>query len=197
MPRAKKIRPPQPQPPPVSDEYPDPADLNFGFTEEEEPEPARLSRNKARNATSNTRPLRVDSSSPEPLIDDSVISSHQPVSPIRHSILNQISFSNHSKSRPVDIRDDLVSTEKVSDQYTPPSDAGIPEELYGKSPNNESVSISSAANTPPVEPGFSTRASFKTRSPPISPPQRYARPLSFGSSVPPVPAYPRLLSTLR
>lgn len=193
MPRAKKPRQPQPQPPPVFDEFPDPADLNLGFSEEEEPEPARPSRNKLHNATANTRPLRVDTSSPEPLAEDSVISSHRPASPVRHSILNQITFSHHKKSRPLDIREDLVSTEKVSDQYTPPSDAGIPDEAYGRSPNNDSVAISSAANTPPVEPGFSTRASFKTRSPPISPPQRHARPLSFGSNVPTVPTYARLL----
>lgn len=191
MPRKVKPRLPQP---PVFDDYPDPADLNLGFQQEEEepdPEPPRPSRKKSRNVPTNTRPVRVESSSPEPFVEDSITQSDHHLSPVRQSLLSQISFPSHSKTQPVDIRDDLVPTEKVSDQHTPPSDGGIPDRAYSKSPNVDSAAVSSAANTPPVEPGFSTRASFKTRSPPISPPQRYSRPLSFGSTIPPLPAYAR------
>lgn len=191
MPRKAKARLPQP---PAFDDYPDPADLNPDFQQEEEeqdPEPPRPSRKKSRNAPTNTRLVRVESSSPEPFIEDALTQSDHHLSPVRQSLLSHISFPTHGKSQPVDIRDELVPTEKVSDQYTPPSDGGIPDHLYGKSPNVDSAPISSAANTPPVEPGFSTRASFKTRSPPISPPQRYSRPLSFGSAIPPLPAYAR------
>lgn len=194
MPRAKKSRQPQPQPPPESHHYPDPdsADLNLVFLdEEEEPEPARTGRNNSRNATTDTTALRVNSSSPEPAIADAIVSTHHLNAPVRHSILGQVNFSNHSKSRPVDIRDDLVATEKVSDQYTPPSDAGLSEKAYGRSPIRNSSAVSDVARTPPIEPGFSTRASLKLRSPPISPPQRYSRPLSFGGNVPPVPAFAR------
>lgn len=190
MPRAKKSRQPQP---PIVDEYPDLGDLNLDIQEDEEAslEYTRPSRRKSRNASANTSAFRVESSSPEPLIEDSITPAEPSLPPVRQSLLGQISFPTHTKSRPVNIRDEVVSSEKVSDQYTPPSDAGIPDDVYGKSPNADSEAVSSVANTPPVEPDFSARTSFKARSPPISPPQRYARPLSFGSSVPPMPPYAR------
>ena len=177
MPRKKQF---QQQHRPIIEEYPDPADLNSDFQEEQdpvpepEPQPTRQSRKKNRNAV--TRPTYLDESSPEPPIDE-------PVAPLpdpeegSHSLPNHVNLPIHAKSRPVNIREDRASIEKVSDQYTPPSDAGLPDHLYGKSP--DSTAISSAANTPPVEPGFS-RSPYKFRSPPISPPQRNVRPVSTG-----------------
>lgn len=193
MPR-KKVQ----QQPPVVEHYPDPdeASLLPGIDDEPEqqpepepePEPARPRRKKNRNA--HNRPPPVEGSSPEPTDYGSIAQPDPPLDPpSSQPLLSQARYPVHSKSRPVDIREELIASEKVSDQYTPPSDGGLAEELYSRSP--QSVAISSAANTPPVEPGFSTRHSFKTRTPPISPPPRNARPVSFTGSIPPVPGYPR------
>jgi len=185
MPRKKSQ-----QQPPVIEDYPDPDEASILSTLEDElePEPPRPTRKKIRNA--HNRPPQADESSPEPAEHEPIAqpSSSLPHSP-NHSLLSQIRYPVHIKSKPVDIREELVASEKVSDQYTPPSDGGLADELYSRSP--QSAAVSSAANTPPAEPGFSARHSFKARSPPISPPQRNVRPLSFGGSIPPVPGYSR------
>jgi len=185
MPRKKTF-----QPPPVVDHYPDPDEPSTlpALDDDPEPKPAleppRPSRKKNRNAPN--RPPPVDESWPEPTDDDSVA---QPGPPPDQSLLSHIRYPVHSKSKPLDIREEIIASEKVCDQYTPPSDGGLVEDLYSRSP--ASVTVSSAANTPPVEPAFSTRHSFKPRSPPVSPPQRNIRPVSFVNTIPPLPGYNR------
>ena len=191
MPRKKAQNPP---PPPIVEDYPDPDDASLlpafdGEAEPEvepEPEPPRPSRKKNRNAHTKAPP--VEDSPPEPTDHELIARPESPPRPpSNQSLLGQIKYPGHTKSKPVDIREELIASEKVSDQYTPPSD-GLAEELYSNSP--QSFAVSSAANTPPVEPGFSTRHSFKPRSPPISPAHRKVRPVSFGgSSNPPLPGY--------
>ncbi|KAK5092180.1 hypothetical protein LTR70_005835 [Exophiala xenobiotica] len=182
------------QPRPVIDHYPDPDEasilpaLDDDPEAEPAPEPPRPSRKKNRNA--HNTPPPVEDSSPEPTSDDPVAQLDPPPRPIPdQSLLSHIRYPVHSKSKPVDIREELIASEKVSDQYTPPSDGGLAEDLYSRSPH--SVAVSSAANTPPVEPAFSTRHSFKARSPPTSPPSRNVRPVSFGANIPPLPGYTR------
>ncbi|KAJ9661789.1 hypothetical protein H2198_001754 [Neophaeococcomyces mojaviensis] len=181
MPRSKKTQSHRP----ILDDYPDPADLDPAFRDDEAA-PTRTSRKKSRNAYSSAP--RTDSSSPDSQNDEPV-APDDPPSPPRQpsSLLNQIVFPASGKSRPLDIREEL-STEKVSDQYTPPSDGGLNDHIYGKSPNADSVAVSSPANTPPVEPGFLKRNSFQSRALPTSPALRNARPLSFGGSIPPPPS---------
>lgn len=181
---------------PVINDFPDPVDLDFGFQQDEvEPEAVqeieapRQSRKKTRNVQK--APLRTNDWSPifEP---GEIAPSEASVSPPNdRSPLDQVEFPSRTKSKPVNIRDDISTTQKVSDQYTPPSDAGLGDELYGKSP--AAVTETSSASTPPVEPGFSVRRSYKVSSPPISPAQRSVRPVSFGGT--PLPAYARPAST--
>lgn len=198
MPRRKNHQHQQPVFDDLPD-FPDPADLNFDFhrddlqpepVQEPEPEPERevKPRKQGRKQHKNARyqPPPAEELLPEPT-EELALEDPAPSPRRQHTLLHQISLPSHSKSKPVNIREDLAATEKVSDQYTPPSDVGIPDDLYGRSPN--SVAISSAGNTPPVEPGFSNRKSLKTRTPPVSPPQHSARPVSFGGT--PLPRYAR------
>ncbi|KIX01539.1 uncharacterized protein Z518_09265 [Rhinocladiella mackenziei CBS 650.93] len=119
-----------------------------------------------------------------------------PVLPAKpQSILGQLqqTFPQNRKNGTLDFLNDLNSSQKVSDEYTPPpADIWARSTTYGKSPPVEPIPGLSAASSPPYEPGFSIRGGFNTRSPPISPPLRKARPVSYGSSIPPLPTHPRV-----
>ncbi|EXJ90982.1 hypothetical protein A1O1_04089 [Capronia coronata CBS 617.96] len=112
------------------------------------------------------------------------------------SILGQLNQGfpqsmNHGNS---DILSDLNGNQKVSDEYTPPSNiwARNTSYMYGQSPPVETLRGLGPAASPPCEPGFSARGTLNTRSPAVSPPSRKARPVSYGSGMPPLPAHPRI-----
>ncbi|EXJ92776.1 hypothetical protein A1O3_01328 [Capronia epimyces CBS 606.96] len=110
------------------------------------------------------------------------------------SILGQLNqgFPQNIVSGNLDALDDLNSGRKVSDEHTPPINIWARSTSYGQSPSAEPLRGLSAATSPPYEPGFSTRGAFNARSPPVSPPSRKARPVSYGSGMPPLPVHPRV-----
>lgn len=116
-------------------------------------------------------------------------------SPTRsQSILGQLNegIAQHIKNNDLDTLNDLNRTQKVSDEHTPPTNVWARSSRYGPSPPAEPYRGLSAAASPAYEPGFSSRGAFNTRSPPVSPPLRHARPVSYGSGMPPPPAHPRM-----
>ncbi|KEF60078.1 uncharacterized protein A1O9_04928 [Exophiala aquamarina CBS 119918] len=108
------------------------------------------------------------------------------------SILNQLHGFPNNKNTSVDALSDLTSTQKVSDEATPPTDVWSRAHSYGRSPPGEAIPGLSIGGSPTVEPGFSSRANLNLRSPPVSPPLRKARPVSYGGGVPPLPSHPRI-----
>ena len=120
----------------------------------------------------------------------------QPAEQMGHqnpSILNQLhGFPNNKKNTSLDALTDLTSTQKVSDEATPPIDVWSRAHGYGRSPPVDAIPGLSIAGDPTIEPGFSTRGNLTLRSPPVSPPLRKARPVSYGSGVPPLPSHQRI-----
>lgn len=108
------------------------------------------------------------------------------------SILNQLHGFPNKKNASLDALNDLNSTQKVSDEATPPIDVWSRANPYGRSPPVDAIPGLSIGGSPTIEPGFSTRGHLNLRSPPISPPLRKARPVSYGSGVPPLPSNPRI-----
>ncbi|KAK5055910.1 hypothetical protein LTR84_012460 [Exophiala bonariae] len=109
------------------------------------------------------------------------------------SILNQLrGFPNNNKNSSLDALNDLNSSQKVSDEATPPIDVWSRANSYGRSPPVDPIPGLNIAGSPTIEPGFSTRGHLNLRSPPVSPPLRKARPVSYGSGVPPLPSNPRI-----
>lgn len=108
------------------------------------------------------------------------------------SILNQLHGFPNKKNASLDALNDLNSTQKVSDQATPPIDVWSRSNAYGRSPPVDAIPGLSIRGSPTIEPGFSTRGHLNLRSPPVSPPLRKARPVSYGSGVPPLPSNPRI-----
>lgn len=110
------------------------------------------------------------------------------------SILGQLpqTFSQNKKNNTFESLNDNNPSQKVSDEHTPPVDLWARNATHGRTPPVEPIPGLNANNSPPYEPGFSNRAAFNARSPPISPPMRHARPASFGGGYPPLPSHPRV-----
>ncbi|KAG9774605.1 hypothetical protein ABEF93_003288 [Exophiala dermatitidis] len=113
----------------------------------------------------------------------------QPRSLLGQLELNQ-GFTRHGRDDTLNNLNDLNSTRKVSDDYALPADAWPRQTSYGKSPTDEPYSGLNAPPAPSYEPGFSARGGFQARSPPVSPPSRKARPISYGGGMPAMPAMP-------
>jgi hypothetical protein len=114
-------------------------------------------------------------------------------SPLRsQSILGQIprSFPNPRRPSNDDLLEELNATEKVEDQHTPPQEPFIPEPTFGRSPRTELIPGLSYATSPQTQPSYVGKGGFNARSPPISPPQAKARPVSYGGP-PSTYGYPR------
>ena len=104
------------------------------------------------------------------------------------SILGQLpySFARTQHRAPSPVLDAIGDTEKVSDpDVTERTDEWARAVPYGRSPStgpamnvNHNTTSTTAQQ---IRPGFSTK------SPPVSPPQRKARPVSYGSGLRPVP----------
>src|SRR5271156_832197 len=103
------------------------------------------------------------------------------------SIIGQIpySFPRTQRTAPPSLLDALGPIRKVSDpDFSDRHDGWAQSAPFGKSP------LAGATNDMNVNNGSSTdqqiRGGFSNKSPPISPPQRKARPVSYGSNVRPV-----------
>ncbi|KAI1618100.1 hypothetical protein EDD37DRAFT_256301 [Exophiala viscosa] len=156
-------------------------------------EGTRPSKRKAKHATSKQSPHRDDA-------DESISVEHMghqepPSSAKPQSILGQLqqTYPQNSRNKNAsDAMNNVSAIQKVSDEHTPPADTWARNSAYGRSPPAERMPGLSAAGPTSYEPGFSSRGAFNTRSPPISPPVRKARPVSYGGSIPPLPGHPRV-----
>lgn len=101
------------------------------------------------------------------------------------------SFPTHRHPSSDDLLEELNTTEKVEDQHTPPQDAFVPEAPYARSPRPDQIPGLSYAVSPSAQPSYIGQGGFNTRSPPTSPPQVKARPVSYGGP-PTAYGYPRM-----
>ncbi|KIW85284.1 hypothetical protein Z517_00674 [Fonsecaea pedrosoi CBS 271.37] len=110
------------------------------------------------------------------------------------SILGQLpqAFPSNRRISPVDVLNDVNASQKVSDEHTPPADHWARSAVHGRTPPVEHIPGLNTGGSPPYEPGFSSRGVFNSRSPPISPPLRKARPVSYSSAIPPLPTHSRI-----
>ena len=162
----------------------------------EEPEPAtpaadtdsgaRVGRKKNKHAATKRHESTERPSEPELTRDPSPSFKGQ-------SLLGQIPRSFPPARPPLDddVLEDLNATEKVSDEHTPPQDAVAPSANYGRSPPELIPGLSYAAS-PPAQHAYIGKGGFNTRSPPTSPPQAKARPVSYGGRPSSNYGYPRL-----
>ncbi|KIW56347.1 hypothetical protein PV05_05013 [Exophiala xenobiotica] len=162
----------------------DPDDIQV----EEEP---RVGRKKTKNAAAK-QPTYLDNAeeslSPEQMGQQSLPPAN-PQSILGH--LNPTFPQNKRQNDSSDALNEVDPTQKVSDEHTPPTNVWARSAGYGQSPPVDPIPGFSVAGSPPYEPGFNTRGGF-TRSPPISPPLRKARPVSYGSGIPPLPSHHRV-----
>ncbi|KIW32445.1 uncharacterized protein PV07_03992 [Cladophialophora immunda] len=121
-------------------------------------------------------------------------SQQPPVSSNPPSILGQLpqTFPSNRKISPFDVLNDANASQKVSDEHTPPADNWARSAAHGRTPPIEPIPGLNTGGSPPYEPGFSSRGVFNSRSPPISPPLRKARPVSYSSAIPPLPTHSRI-----
>ena len=155
--------------------------------------PSRAAKRKTKNAAAKQLSTvdHADNSTESPSMGQSQLpNSSIPPS----SILGQLpqTFSQNKKNNACDALNDTSASQKVSDDHTPPIDHWARNAAHGRTPPLEPIPGLNTGNTPPYEPGFSTRGTFNARSPPISPPMRNARPVSYGGGAPAVPSRHRL-----
>ena len=91
-----------------------------------------------------------------------------------------------------DVLEELNAAEKVSGEHTPPQDNFVPSSSYGRSPPSELIPGLSYAPSSPARYSSIGKGGFNARSPPISPPQAKARPVSYGGRPSSNYGYPRL-----
>lgn len=153
---------------------------------------SKAGKRKTKNATAK-QPSgldHADKSTPTEQMGQTPVPSSNPA-----SILGQLPQSfpqNRKNNSSLDALNDLNSSQKVSDEHTPPVDVWARSTNYGRMQPVDQIPGLGAAGSPPFEPGFSSRGGFNTRSPPVSPPLRKARPVSYGSAMAPVPTHPRV-----
>jgi len=118
-------------------------------------------------------------------------------SPVRpQSILGQLPqhFLQARKASVQDMLSELNTSQKVSDEHTPPTETWARSVSNGRSPLVEPIPGLSVPASPPFEPGFLGRGGFNSRSPPVSP-QRKARAVSYGGPIPTLPVHTSRAST--
>ena len=144
---------------------------------------ARLPKKRSKNATARQA---ASSPSPERATGDLDPPQEEQPSPPPSQILQQLPRAFPSRPKEPVAKDltDLGISEKVSDDHTPPHEACLPPNSYGRTPSTDLLPGLAYAGTPPTLPGSIERGGFSTRSPPISPPQVKARPASFGGRPP-------------
>lgn len=168
---------PYPQPADESDSQPIVADQDFS---------SRAGKRKTKNAAKSPSVNHLEHADKPPTADEML--------PSNTSILGQLQqgFSQSRKTSGQETLNDMSSTQKVSDESTPPLDVWGRSAALSRSPPADAIPGLSISGSPRVEPGFSGRGPFGSKSPPISPPLRKARPVSFGSGIPPMPTHPRM-----
>ena len=166
-----------------------PAPYDAGFPEDDElfdPNTIRAAdKKRGRNAASKkkSRPIGTEDASEEEVARDLSTSPNGPP-----SMYGQIPYHFPRNNAPADMLDVLSNSVKVSDQYSTRTDAWAQDVPYGKSPPGNSVAGETVGESPPVQGGYWGRGGFNSKTPPRSPAQRKARPVSFSSTVPPIPA---------
>ena len=143
---------------------------------------SRPTKKKGRNASSNQIHLSEESVEAEVTEVDSA-----PVHRGR-SILGQVPHAFERRRETLQALEGTTSPEKVSDHFQTRTEEWTEQIPFGKSPPGASRPGSSFSGSPPVAPGFVGRGGFSSKTPPVSPRQRQARPVSFGGGVPPLPA---------
>ncbi len=175
----------------IDSRYPDPEEAQS--VAEQDFIPPRAGKRKTKNATA--RQLSTVDHADNSTESASMGQSQLPNSSIPpSSILGQLpqTFSQGRKNNAFDALNDTSASQKVSDDHTPPVDLWARNASHGRSPPVEPIPGLNTGSSPPYEPGFSTRGTFNARSPPISPPMRNARPVSYGGGVAPLPSRHRL-----
>jgi hypothetical protein len=166
-----------------------PAPYDAGFPEDDElfdPNTIRAAdKKRGRNAGNKkkSQPIGTGDASEEEVTRDLSTSPNGPP-----SMYGQIPYHFPRNNAPADMLDVLSDSLKVSDQYSTRTDAWAQDVPYGKSPPGNSVAGETVGESPPVQGGYLGRGGFNSKTPPRSPAQRKARPVSFSSTVPPIPA---------
>ncbi len=147
----------------------------------------RVGRKRNKNA-STKRPEFTDKTAEAEIVRNS------PPPASRYSILGQLPPSFPEPRAPLneDALEDLNTTEKVSDESTPPQNAFVPSSSYGKSPPSELLPGLSYSTSPPAQHNYIGKGGFNARSPPVSPPQVKSRPISYGGKPSSNYGYPRM-----
>lgn len=150
----------------------------------------RVGRKKNKNAA--TKPQESTDKAPEAEIARDSSTSNK-----SHSVLGHIprSFPPLRPTANEDVLEELNTTEKVSDEHTPPQDAFVPSSSYGRSPPSELIPGLSYSPSPPAQYSYIGKGGFNARNPPISPPQAKARPVSYGGRLSSNYGYPRLCTS--
>ncbi|KIV90448.1 hypothetical protein PV10_07755 [Exophiala mesophila] len=170
-----------------TDPYPQPADESDSQSiVADQDSSSRAGKRKIKNAVKSPSVNHLDHADKPSTADQ--------MGPSNTSILGQLQqgFSQSRKTPGQDALNDMNSTQKVSDESTPPLDVWGRSAAVSRSPPADTIPGLNISGSPRVEPGFSGRGPFASRSPPISPPLRKARPVSYGSSIPPMPSHPRM-----
>jgi hypothetical protein len=122
----------------------------------------------------------------------------RPLSPTQppSSVLGQLpqQLERDRRSGGIDALNDDDLSQKISDDHTPPFEQWSRLQSHSRIPTTDHHHGFFPGASPQYEPGFSSRRPSHVRSPPVSPPMRNARPVSYSSVAPPLPM-PRRLST--
>ncbi|EXJ58310.1 hypothetical protein A1O7_05735 [Cladophialophora yegresii CBS 114405] len=156
--------------------------------------PSRAGKRKTKNAAARQLPSvdNADNSTESAPMGQSQLPSSSSNPP--PSILGQLpqTFPQTRRSNAFDALNDTNSSQKVSDEHTPPVDLWARNDIHRRTPPVEPIPGLNSGTSPPYEPGFSTRVAFNVRSPPISPPMRNARPVSYGGGNAALPSHHRM-----
>ncbi|KIW66812.1 hypothetical protein PV04_06106 [Phialophora macrospora] len=172
--------------------YPDIEDLQT--IAEQDTIPSRAGKRKTKNAAARQLSSvdNADKSTESASMGQSQLPSSASNPP--SSILSHLpqTFSQTRRSNGFDALNDTNSSQKVSDEHTPPVDLWARNASHSRTPPVEPIPGLNSGTSPPYEPGFSTRVAFNARSPPISPAMRNARPVSYGGGIPSLPSHHRM-----
>ena len=167
-----------------------PAPYDAGFLEEDtaelfDPNTIRAADKRGKNASSKKKKDQPNGA--DDAYADEVTQAFSTSPSGQHTALSQIPYSFPRRNAPADMLDVLSESVKVSDQYSARTDAWAQDVPFGKSPPGNSITEDTVEESPPVQGGYLGRGGFNTKTPPRSPAQKKARPVSYGSAIPPVP----------
>jgi hypothetical protein len=167
-----------------------PAPYDAGFLEEDtaelfDPNTIRAADKRGKNAGSKKKKDQPNGT--DVAYTDEVTQTFSTSPSGEQTALSQILYSFPRRKAPADMLDVLSESVKVSDQYSTRTDAWAQDVPFGKSPPGNSIAEDTVDESPPIQGGYLGRGGFNTKTPPRSPAQKKARPVSYGSAIPPVP----------